>query len=104
MRFLPVVVLGLLPLAGAYYDYAPEPEPEPLQVVDLATASRPTIEQAAVQARRLVRREKIATLSTVFQKGAPDDLAGLPIGLMEYYADCSKDGNPTLLGMKIATK
>ncbi|TGZ84608.1 hypothetical protein EX30DRAFT_300967 [Ascodesmis nigricans] len=103
MRFLPAIV-GLLPLVSAYYHDFPDTEfePEPFHVVDLETASRPTIEQAAVQARRVVRREKIGTLSTVFQNGAPDGLEGSPIALMDYYADCSDDGSPALLGFKIA--
>lgn len=34
----------------------------------------------------------------------PSDVAGNPIGLMEYYADCEPDtGNPLFLGIDIAT-
>lgn len=96
MRIL-ALALGLLPITAL------AASDSPLEILDLKTADRPTIEQAAVQARWLLRRESVGTLSTVFQKGAPDDLEGLPIGLMDYYADCSKDGTPALLGLSIAT-
>ncbi|CAI4211125.1 unnamed protein product [Parascedosporium putredinis] len=33
----------------------------------------------------------------------PDGLAGLPIDMMDYYADCEDAGNPTVLNIKIAT-
>jgi hypothetical protein len=63
----------------------------------------PTVKEAAVQARKLLKSESIATLSTVFPEDEPHGLAGQPIGLMDYYADCSTTGNPTLLAMGIAT-
>jgi len=68
-----------------------------VRLINLATASRPTVKEAAVQARKLLRSETISTLSTVFPVGEKHGLAGQPIGLMEYYADCSENGNPTLL-------
>ncbi|KAL7267104.1 hypothetical protein RUND412_010320 [Rhizina undulata] len=74
-----------------------------LEVIDLETANRPTVAQAAVQARKLLLSENIATLSTVFPQGERHGLEGQPIGLMDYYADCSLDGNPTLLAINIAT-
>ncbi|KAF8540250.1 pyridoxamine 5'-phosphate oxidase-domain-containing protein [Trichophaea hybrida] len=73
------------------------------EIVDLSTASAPTVEQAAVQARKLLLSETITTLSTIYPYGERHGLEGQPVGLMDYYADCSEDGNPTLLGMKIAT-
>ncbi|KAA8900025.1 pyridoxamine 5'-phosphate oxidase-domain-containing protein, partial [Sphaerosporella brunnea] len=71
--------------------------------IDLSTASIPTVAEAAKQARRLVLSEPVGTLSTVFPEGNTHGLAGLPIGLMDYHADCSATGDPTLLGMGIAT-
>lgn len=77
----------------------------PLEITldDVTSDTIPTVKEAAVQARQLLRSESIATLSTVFPKGEPHGLDGLPIGLMDYYADCSEDGNPTLLAIGIAT-
>lgn len=79
----------------------------------------PTVHESAVQARRILRLENLATLSTVFPSGhssvvstqdasimenRPDGLGGVPIGLMDYYADCEPDtGNPTILAISIAT-
>lgn len=70
---------------------------------DVTSDSIPTVKEAAVQARKLLRSESIATLSTVFPQGEPHGLEGLPIGLMDYYADCSENGNPTLLAVGVAT-
>jgi hypothetical protein len=74
-----------------------------LEPIDLSTTSIPTVRDAASQARRLVLTETISTLSTVFSSSAPHNLTGMPIGLMDYYADCSENGNPTLIGMSITT-
>ena len=72
----------------------------------------PTAKEAAVQARRILRLENIATISTVFPtessadvalEGRPHGLGGAPIGLMEYYADCEDRGDPTILAVDIAT-
>lgn len=79
----------------------------------------PTIHESAVQARRILRLENLATLSTVFpsnfsaaisgngaavMENRPAGLGGAPIGLMDYYADCEPDtGNPTILAIGIAT-
>ncbi|KAI9163406.1 fmn-binding split barrel-related [Paramyrothecium foliicola] len=87
---------------------------------DSAGVSRiPTSRESAVMARRVLALSKLATLSTVFpdssSSGAGDDdkaaarehrpagLEGVPIGLMDYVADCEDDGNPTILEIKIAT-
>ncbi|THV75961.1 hypothetical protein D6C92_01418 [Aureobasidium pullulans] len=79
--------------------------------------SIPSVHESAVQARRVLRLENIGTLSTVFPSDAsanhhdihsteqrPHGLGGVPIGLMDYYADCEpKSGNPTILAIDIAT-
>ena len=49
--------------------------------------SVPTVQEAAAQARRLLRSEKIGTLSTIFPSSDAHGLAGYPIGMMDYYAD-----------------
>ena len=77
----------------------------------------PTVRDSAILARRLLRQSSIGTLSTVFPEHAPSwparppNLAGLPIGLPDYVADCEREqelgstscGNPTLLAFDIAT-
>jgi hypothetical protein len=77
----------------------------------------PTVHESAIQARRILHLENIGTLSTVFPSDSstikhgyqsleqrPSGLGGVPIGLMDYYADCEPDsGNPTILALDIAT-
>ena len=91
----------------------------------------PTIHESAILARRILNISTIGTLSTVFPStnhahptsepptevplaldmgadhslsGIPNDIAGSPIGLMEYYASCDPHSyNPTVLAISIAT-
>jgi len=70
----------------------------------------PTVHESAVQARRILRLESIGTLSTIFPSAPhaterrPSDVAGAPVGLMDYYGDCEPEtGNPTILAITIAT-
>ncbi|KAH6607176.1 fmn-binding split barrel-related [Trichoderma cornu-damae] len=75
----------------------------------------PTAYESAVMGRRVLALTKLGTLSTVFPKSPPspgeagaagsrpEGLDNTPIGLMDYYADCEHQGNPTLLALKIAT-
>ncbi|KAI7345318.1 hypothetical protein KC354_g14795 [Hortaea werneckii] len=88
----------------------------------------PTVHESAVMARRIMHLSSLSTLVTTFPintttttpspsdpsdftsqelsawQSRPADLAGSPIGLMEYYSDCEPDtGNPTLLAIDIAT-
>jgi hypothetical protein len=75
----------------------------------------PTVHESAVQARRIMRLEKIGTLSTIFPSSKsqgeehsterrPSDVSGAPIGLMDYFGDCEPStGNPTILAITIAT-
>jgi Pyridoxamine 5'-phosphate oxidase len=69
----------------------------------------PTVSESAVMARRILQLERIGTLSTIFPASKnleqrPSSVAGLPLGLMDYYADCEPDsGNPTILALSIAS-
>lgn len=88
----------------------------------------PTIHESTVMARRILHLSSTSTLITTFPdlsdsdvtqssmalvsddpqvtafENRPPEMAGSPIGLMEYYADCEPDtGNPTLLAINIAT-
>ncbi|KAF2098145.1 hypothetical protein NA57DRAFT_40288 [Rhizodiscina lignyota] len=74
----------------------------------------PTPYESTVMARRILRLESIGTISTIFpshkssdepstSENRPSDVAGSPLGLMEYFADCEPTtGNPTLLEVAIA--
>ncbi|KAG6993998.1 pyridoxamine 5'-phosphate oxidase [Physcia stellaris] len=76
-----------------------------------STTTIPSAHESAVQARRILNLSSIATLSTVFPASAastfetrPDDLGGIPIGLMDYYASCGpRSYDPTILAISIAT-
>ncbi|KAF5962496.1 pyridoxamine 5 phosphate oxidase protein [Fusarium bulbicola] len=71
----------------------------------------PTVHESVVIARRILALTKLATLSTVFPSGRSNigletdsnGLEGVPIGMMDYVADCEDEGNPTILEIKIAT-
>lgn len=93
--------------------------------------SIPSIHDSAVMARRIMHLSSIGTLVTTFPDSSsshstasngelasgtddhqlatafeqrPPEMAGSPIGLMEYYADCEPaSGNPTFLAINIAT-
>ena len=93
---------------------------------DVVSHKIPTSYESAVMGRRILALSKLADLSTVFPGSHPNSnsesssdsdsdehaaahakpsgLSGVPIGLMDYVADCEGDeGNPTLLAIKIAT-
>ncbi|KAK5129076.1 hypothetical protein LTR85_000409 [Meristemomyces frigidus] len=88
----------------------------------------PSIHESTVMARRIMHLSSISTLITTFPdlsdsdtqqssmallsddqqltafENRPPEMAGSPIGLMEYYADCEPEsGNPTVLAINIAT-
>ena len=100
LSFLTTLLLNTLNLAS------PAANEQPVAgetLVDLSTAAYPTVKHAAILARKLLVSEAISTLSTVFPAGESHGLEGQPIGLMSYYADCSEDGSPSLLGVKLST-
>lgn len=74
-----------------------------------AYARIPSVRESAIQARRILSLQNMATFSTVLPQlnvleRRPDDVAGAPIGLMEYYAQCgSRPFDPIILGVTIAT-
>lgn len=74
----------------------------------------PTVRESAAIARKILRLEKIGTLSTSFpiskhndvgaDESRPTSVEGLPFGLMDYFADCEPEtGNPTILALTIAS-
>ncbi|KAL9124901.1 MAG: hypothetical protein Q9217_005821 [Psora testacea] len=119
------VALSLLPLALSIS------RPPPQYIFSNPPQYKiPTIHESAVLARRMLNLSSIGTLSTVFPasygssrpipqeegpalsdfytedafSAQPQDLAGSPIGLMEYYAACDPHpSNPTVLAVSIAT-
>lgn len=95
------------------------PDQHPIQRI-------PTSYESAVLGRRILALSPLATLSTVFPstssssggrdtaglnedadalENRPPNLGGIPIGMMDYIADCGAEdeGNPTILAIKIAT-
>lgn len=108
--------------------------PDPLSPASAAAQRIPTSYESAVLGRRILALSPLATLSTVFPTSyaaanedadglphsillehRPSGLGGLPIGLMDYIADCDPPstgdgndndndvGNPTILAIRIAT-
>lgn len=69
----------------------------------------PSSYESAVMARRILNLTPLGTLSTIFPPTSnilerrPSGLQGMPIGLMDYIADCEESGNPTILAINIAT-
>lgn len=74
----------------------------------------PSSYESAVMGRRILALTKLGTFSTVFPSSsssrrdasaaaADPSVAGLPVGLTDYVADCEDAGNPTVLELKIGT-
>jgi len=108
-------LLSLLPLATAL---STPPSPEHIfanpSEANEAGFKIPTSHESAILARRILNLTPLGTLSTVFPTShhpsssnvleqRPTGLEGIPIGLMDYIADCESTGNPTILAISIAT-
>jgi len=73
----------------------------------------PTAHDSAILARRILNLTPLGVLSTTFPSSHPStpapndarpaDLSNIPIGMMDYIADCESNGNPTILAINIAT-
>lgn len=69
----------------------------------------PTSYESAVLGRRILALTPIGTLATVFPDDAntnedrPAGLGGMPLALMDYIADCTDGGDPTILALNIET-
>ncbi|KAJ6020401.1 FMN-binding split barrel-like protein [Penicillium herquei] len=86
---------------------------------DVKTLTRPSWFESTLMARRLLAKSSSGVISTVFPNPlppstrSPTSVAGLPIGLREYIADCdgalpsslthSDNGDPTILALRVAT-
>lgn len=102
-------------VAGLSVTAAAAERPSSLLSNDPAVARIPSSYESAVMGRRILALSKLAELSTVFpdshshgddadvSERRPSGLGGVPIGLVDYVADCEEEGNPTLLAIKIAT-
>lgn len=130
--FFSLVIAFLLGYASARSILPPILEQEPLVHPPARDEAYhiPTVHESAVMARRILHVSNIGTLISTFPGSSesslprltndeegenvqlhtaferrPSDIAGSPIGLMEYYADCEPHGpgNPTLLAIDIAT-
>lgn len=120
MLYIPQALVSLLTLSSLAC-----PSPLPEQNPSLQGHGIPTVKEAAYSARLLLLSESFATLSTIYPSPIdptkpgqpPAGVAGYPVGLIDYYADCSSPllspsakppatrtpGNPTLLSIRIAT-
>lgn len=97
----PVLALSLATASQAQYIFSNPPH-------DVFDFKLPTSYESAVMARRILHLSPLGTLSTVFPMSStledrPEHLGGVPIGLMDYIADCEDSGNPTILAINIAT-
>lgn len=107
------VAAGLFGLAGA----AATPR---LPGAGLIGSGRiPSSSESAIMGRRILALSKLATFSTIFPDASHSShnyydgpetlesraagLAGVPVGLIDYVADCEDHGNPTVLAIKIGT-
>lgn len=86
---------------------------------DVGSGRIPTMSESAVMGRRILALSSLATFSTVFPNASsnridsyqdtealylrPDAVTGVPVGLMDYVADCEDHGNPTVLAITIGT-
>lgn len=100
LSLLPFTASTLLPSSPQYVLSNP--------ALDETAFKIPTSYESAVQARRILNLTPLGTLSTVFPSPStleqrPAGLAGIPIGLMDYFADCESSGDPTILAINIAT-
>ncbi|KAL2069349.1 hypothetical protein VTL71DRAFT_15687 [Oculimacula yallundae] len=113
---LPLLTLALLPLCSANALTPQHIFSNPSTADSSLSAQRiPTSYESAILARRILRLTGTGTLATVFPSSTqnkddeetneqrPDGLGGVPIGLMDYIADCESIGNPTILAISIAT-
>ncbi|KAI5860655.1 pyridoxamine 5'-phosphate oxidase-domain-containing protein [Durotheca rogersii] len=108
MRFSSSLSLGLL-AAPSVAELAPEPQ----YILNNPPASEsaqriPTSYESAVLGRRILALSPLGTVATVFPDSpgghnTPVGLGGVPLGLLEYVADCEEEGNPTFLAIKIGT-
>ncbi|KAI9647757.1 hypothetical protein NHQ30_004145 [Ciborinia camelliae] len=76
-----------------------------------STKRIPTSRESAILARRILHLTPLGTLSSIFPntsssslENRPSNLQNIPIGLMDYIADCEPaTNNPTILAISIAT-
>lgn len=130
IRFVLTGLLALSPISSAsaiplldtpqavlgYHDAHPQVSPSPDEVDSLV---RPSWFTSTLMARRMLALSPSGVVATVFPDPippsihAPASVAGLPIGLREYIADCEgslpddlshgDNGDPTILALRVAT-
>lgn len=105
MKLSPLLVAGF---AAAELPGSPFTSDKP----DASALKVPSSYESAVMGRRILALTKLGELATIFPSHSdgveglehrPSDLGGVPIGLMDYVADCEDEGNPTILAITIAT-
>lgn len=112
-----LMVVLLATLIGEVFCEIPRPQHifvNPDQSTDHRQARIPTIHESAVQLRRILNLSSIATFSTVYpstdhiqystSESRPDDVGGMAVGLMEYYATCEPSPeDPIILAVSLST-
>lgn len=63
------------------------------QQTNIKLPLRPTMEDGALVARTLIKRESLANVNTIQSITKGDMTYEIPVSSMEYYADCDNDGN-----------
>lgn len=110
MRLTALLPLCLVPLAAC----AATPRQEQVALKDESQPfstprTIPTAYESAVLARRILALTPLAVFSSNFpstshpREHRPEGLAGVPIGLVDYVADCEDNGSPTILAVSIGT-
>jgi hypothetical protein len=107
MYFPTFLPLFLIPFVAASSLLAP-PQHLFRNPTQYGTLQIPSSYESAIMARRILHLTTTGTLSTNFpdsktRENRPYGLQGMPIGLMDYIADCESTGNPTILAIDIAT-
>ena len=107
MYLVPLVLGSLCRALPTRCDTAQEECHHEASPPSASLAGIPSLHESAVQARRILQIENIATLSTVFPSASssgrlPPDVANAPFAMMEYYATCGpRSYDPTILAVTI---
>ncbi|ESZ98447.1 hypothetical protein SBOR_1109 [Sclerotinia borealis F-4128] len=117
--YIPKVSLGALFLSSLFQltsssSLPNDPSPPEQLIINPSSSEStnriPTSRESAILARRILHLTPLGTLSSIFPNSSsslenrPSNLQNIPIGLMDYIADCEPTtNNPTILAISIAT-
>lgn len=95
MRICSILLTALTGVNAIYLD-------KPIQA-NINLPLRPTVEDGALVARTLIKRESLANVNTIQSITKGDKSYEIPVSSMEYYADCDNDGNLYWLVVEIGS-